>query len=175
MLRVFLFNFENQSCFNPVPMKKILLIITAVATITACKSKKPVLDPDTLPKDVALKPVRENGSDDENYLAKEAEDLRKILASIDTLATSKVCTDTEEWRITPIGSKPCGGPASYMAYHKDVEEVIIPKIQEYTRRQAVYNQKAGIFSDCMIEPQPSGMRCEAGKPVLLHNAQLSED
>ncbi len=147
-------------------MKKFVFFAVIGLSLTSCKSKKPVIDADTLPKDVALKPDRKNGASEEEILAKEAEDLRLIRVSIDSLIQSKNCSNADDWRITPIGSKPCGGPAQYTAYHKEVENEIVPKIQEYTRRQAAYNQRAGIFSDCMIEPQPSGLSCQNGKAVL---------
>ena len=156
-------------------MKNLIYIAVFIFSLSACKSKKTAIDSDTLPKDVALKPDRSKTDTSPESLAKEAEDLRIILVSIDSLADSKTCVNDDEWRITPIGSKPCGGPASYMAYHIEVENEIIPKIQEYTRRQASYNQKAGIFSNCMIEPQPSGMHCSGGKPVLEFNNRISTD
>lgn len=133
-------------------------------TFSSCKTKQ--VDPEKLPKDIALKPERENGNL-EQELALEAERLRSLLTTIDSLANSRNCTDAEEWRISPLGSKPCGGPASYMAYHKETEEEIIPKIQEFTKRQADYNRKRNLFSDCAIVPQPSGLRCESGKAVLI--------
>ncbi len=146
-------------------MKKIMLLIIGFLALSSCKTKQ--VDPATLPKDIALKPERENGNLEQQELAVEAERLRSLLTTIDSLATSRTCTDTEDWRISPIGSKPCGGPAAYMAYHKETEEDIIPKIQDFTKRQADYNRRRNLFSDCAVEAQPSGLRCEGGKPVLI--------
>ncbi len=149
-------------------MKKILLIITMIVGVTACTPKKVLTDIDTLPKDVSLKPDREIEVD-EPALVQEREDIRMMRASIDSLRDSYVCRGTDDWRVSPIGSKPCGGPASYIAYHKEIELEILPKIQEFTRRQAAYNQKRNLFSDCRVEPQPSGVQCKSGQAVLLYN------
>jgi hypothetical protein len=176
LLLIFFSKFGHQSRINRVvKMKNYLFVLLCIASLTACKSKKPFVDVETLPKDVALKPDRVNGASEQEVLAKEAEDLRIMMASIDSLGSSRVCSNAEDWRITALGSKPCGGPASYMAYHKEVEVHIIPVIQEYTRRQALFNQKRNMFSDCAIEPQPSGLRCDGGKAVLLHSSQPSSD
>ncbi|MCC2591069.1 hypothetical protein [Chryseobacterium sp. MFBS3-17] len=152
-------------------MKRTAVILFCLAVLSGCKSTKTIADPETLPKDVALKPERPSGGNGEaeEDLEKEAEGLRRLRAAIDSISGSKVCTDVEDWRISPLGSKPCGGPATYIAYHKDNETELIPKIQEFTRRIARYNQRRNLFSDCAIEPQPSGIQCEGGKAVLLYN------
>ena len=147
-------------------MKKALVILTAILTAAACSSKKPVTDVNTLPKDVALKPVREAETEDEVLLQKR-ENIRVMRASIDSLRDSHTCSGTGDWRISPLGSKPCGGPAAYIAYNKEVESEILPRIQEFTRRQAAYNSRRNLFSDCKVEPQPTGIKCESGKPVLI--------
>lgn len=155
-------------------MRKTVLILLTIISLVACVPKKMVVDKETLPKDIALKPEHQNNNSEEN-LDQEAEDLRVMLASIDSLSASKICENETDWRISPLGSKPCGGPASYLAYHKEMEVEIIPKIQEYTRRQAAYNLKRNLFSDCVVEPQPSGIRCENGKVFLKHgNAAVTE-
>lgn len=166
----FLFNF-GKSFSTFIGMKKILILVVAVVSLSACNSQKNLNNSETLPKDISLKPETKYGATEEEILAKEAEDLRKLRISIDSIVVSKNCINTEEWRISPVGSKPCGGPAEYLSYHIDTETEIIPKIQEYTKRQAAYNQRAKIFSDCIIQPQPSGLKCENGKSILLYNAQ----
>lgn len=151
-------------------MKKLFVIITLILTAASCSSNKSVADPETLPKDVALKPEREV-EESEEVLVQERENIRVMKASIDSLSAASSCSGSEDWRVSPLGSKPCGGPASYIAYHKEVEAEILPKIQEFTRRQAAYNRRRNLFSDCRVEPQPAGVRCESGKAALVYSDQ----
>lgn len=145
--------------------------LLAVFTLISCTSAKKI-SPEKLPKDISQYPVKaQNGK---FTLQQEGENLRRQLVEIQTLAASKPCTDTSEWRITPVGSKSCGGPATYIAYHISVESEIIPMIQDYTRRQAHYNMEAGILSDCALVPQPSGIRCENGQAVLVKGSAIAE-
>lgn len=139
-------------------MKKFGFIIGGLMAVTACSTRKA---PQNLPKDVALKPPHEQQIDIDR------ENIKDIRSQIDSLAGSMVCTDAAEWRISPIGSKPCGGPAAYLAYPIKLEDKILPKIQQYTQQQSDFNRKNKLVSDCAITPMPSGIRCENGKAVLI--------
>lgn len=121
---------------------------------------------DNLPKDISLMPIKKKT--DEYSLEEEARQLRLLDEQIRQLATKKYCTFAEEWRMTPYGSKPCGGPNEYLAYPIDVEEQIIPLIQDFTRREAHYNILAGLSSDCVLVPQPSDIVCKNGKAELIY-------
>lgn len=145
-------------------MKQLLAGLLAGITIISCTTAKK-LDPEKLPRDISQYPVKPR--DGRFTLEQEGENLRRQLSEIQTLANSQNCTNVAEWRISPVGSKACGGPATYIAYHISVENEIIPMIQEYTRRQAHYNMEAGILSDCALVPQPSGLRCDNGRAVLI--------
>jgi hypothetical protein len=45
----------------------------------------------------------------------------QLWAEINQLATSQNCTNASDWKFTPIGSKPCGGPMSYIAYSRKID------------------------------------------------------
>lgn len=139
-------------------MKKFGFAIFGLIAVSACTTRKA---PQNLPKDVALKPAHEQQID------VERENLKDLRTQIDSLANSVACTDVAEWRISPLGSKPCGGPASYLAYPIKLEDQILPKIQQYTQQQSDFNRKNKLVSDCAITPMPSGIRCENGKAVLI--------
>lgn len=138
-------------------MKKITAIIP-VLFVLSCSTTKNV---ENLPKDVSLKPPREAQAD------ADLQALKDLRQEIDSTAGSVSCTNADDWRISPIGSKPCGGPAAYLAYPKKLETEILPKIQDYTQKQSDYNRKKGLMSDCAIVPAPAGVKCENGKPVLI--------
>ncbi len=157
-------------------IKSYTVIIVMLFSITACKSKQATDDPSTFPKDVSQRPDRNyNGKSDEEILAIQEASLQNLREEIDSLVGAHNCTDETEWRISPFGSKPCGGPSRYLAYHIDTEEEILPKISEFTKIQAEYNRRKQIFSDCAIEPQPTGLRCEGGEAILNYSNTLQAD
>ena len=142
-------------------MKHLIYIPLVIFTLFSCKAKKADKEPGTLPKDISLKP-------ENNYSQQlDRERLAVLVKEIDSLAGSEVCTDAAEWRSSPIGAKPCGGPSSYIAYPKKLEAEILPKIQEFTALQDSFNKKYRLMSDCMMVPEPSEIRCEEGKAILI--------
>ena len=142
-------------------MKHLIYIPLVVFTLFCCKAKKAVKEPETLPKDIALKP-------DNNYSQQlDRERLAVLVKEIDSLAGSEICTDASEWRSSPIGAKPCGGPSSYIAYPIKMEDEILAKIKEFTAQQDAFNKKYQLMSDCAMVPPPAGIRCENGKAVLV--------
>lgn len=142
-------------------MKHLIYIPLVVFTLFSCKAKKADKEPETLPKDIALKP-------DNNYSQQlDRERLAVLVKEIDSLAGSEICTDASEWRSSPIGAKPCGGPSSYIAYPIKMEDEILAKIKEFTAQQDAFNKKYQLMSDCAMVPPPAGIRCENGKAVLV--------
>ena len=141
-------------------MKNILIIAIAVLSLSSCKSKKAV-DPETLPKDISQKP--------DNNISQQSdrEKLSVLIKEIETQINTETCTDAADWRFSPIGSKPCGGPSSYIAYPIKMEDEILPKIKKFTEMQSVFNKKFNLVSDCMMVQPPSGIQCVDGKAVLV--------
>lgn len=138
--------------------------ITALAALfvaLSCSTKQNV---ENLPKDISQKPPREAKPDEDLQM------LADLKTKIDSLTGSVSCNNADDWRISPIGSKPCGGPAAYLAYPKKLENEVLPLIQEYTQKQSDYNRKKGLLSDCAMVPAPAGIKCENGKPVLIKSS-----
>lgn len=144
-------------------MNKRLLILSLFLSLVACKSKQNADLAETLPKDVALKPERSSS---------KTADIKKLdvqKSQIDSLIATVPCENADDWRISPLGSKACGGPAGYIAYPVKIENEILPLIKNYTQKSDAFNKKFGIISDCAMVPPPSGVRCQNGKPVLLRS------
>lgn len=144
-------------------MKKHLIILVALFSLASCKSKQNADLAETLPKDVALKPERSSS---------QTADVKKLQvqkSQIDSLIATVPCKNEENWRISPLGSKACGGPAGYIAYPVEMENEVLPLIKNYTQQSDAFNKKFGIISDCAMVPPPSGIRCQNGKPVLLRS------
>lgn len=149
-------------------MKNLFVIAIALLSLGSCKSKK-LIDPETLPKDAALKP-------DNNMIQQaDREKLSALVKEIETLASAEICTNASDWSYVAIGSKPCGGPSSYIAYPKKLETEILQKITHFTQLQSAYNTKYGLMSDCMMVQPPSGIQCVDGKAVLMSGNSGASD
>lgn len=155
-------------------MKKTVLICFALISLSACKSKKVMEVTDRLPKDVALMPERDYSSKNGDERKKDEENMQKLKTEIEDLIAKESCSNPNDWRISPLGSKACGGPAAFIAYPIKQEEDILPKITEYNRQSSAYNLKYGIVSDCAVTPAPTGIKCENGKAVLIAGSGSGE-
>lgn len=94
--------------------------------------------------------------------------LEALEEEINALSESVPCSNSAEWKFTPMGSKACGGPIRYVAYHVSVENQFLDLVNEYTSRQEAYNKKFDVVSDCSLLEAPKGVTCEGGKPILVN-------
>lgn len=148
-------------------MKKLFIYILIFSFVSSCKTKSAEQNPDTLPKDVSLKPDNKH-----EQQQKDQEQLANLFEAIQSQIDSVECINEADWRISPIGAKPCGGPATYIAYPIIFEDEILPKIQNFSGMQRSFNEKYGLMSDCAMVPAPSGLRCENGEVVLLESSAV---
>ncbi len=87
------------------------------------------------------------------------------------LSESVACEDSSDWRFAGLGSKPCGGPTGHIAYSIKIDTVdFLNKLNDYNEAVRARNEREGRISDCAIEPSPSGIQCQDGKPVLIYGA-----
>ena len=142
-------------------MKHYLIIAISVLTFASCSSKKAIVEEETLPKDIALKPDNNFSQEDDQRL------MKNLIQEIDSLIGTEPCTDVANWKFTAIGAKACGGPSSYIAYPVQLEDKILPKVTQFTSMQSTFNTKYGMMSDCAIVLPPSEIKCENGKAVLI--------
>lgn len=148
-------------------MKNFLLIAIALLSFHACQSKKSMVDLDTLPKDISLKP-------DNIILQQEQKQaMSDLIKDIDSLIQTESCDDASNWEFTAIGAKPCGGPSSYIAYPKKLAGEILPKVADLTAKQMAFNKKYGMMSDCAFISEPTGIKCEDGKAVLVRDSEVT--
>ena len=105
---------------------------------------------------------------DENSRKFQLDEIEELKNEILALSESVPCTNSIEWRLIPMGSKACGGPTSYIAYHQSVEEDFLDLVAQYTQLQAEYNQKNNVVSDCALIVAPRNVICEGGKPFLVN-------
>ncbi len=95
-------------------------------------------------------------------LAAEASLLQRIAAEVGEAR----CTATADCRTLAIGSKACGGPASWIAWSATTSdgEQLQAWAQELAQRQRQRAEAEGMVSTCSVVPDP-GARCDAGRCV----------
>lgn len=99
----------------------------------------------------------------------EAEELTNLLIEIEDLVRGQSCIDAQSWAFTPIGSKPCGGPWSYLAYPSSIDtSLFLEKVNQLRIVELAYNTKWNISSDCSSARMPSGINCVNGIAVLVY-------
>lgn len=106
---------------------------------------------------------------DTNSQQEDLKFLSNLFIEISTISSSIECTDGQDWKFTPYGHKACGGPLGYIAYHNKIDESsFLSKVKFYTHQQEIYNKKWELSSDCTVPPEPSGINCIEGTPVLFY-------
>ncbi|SUX48005.1 hypothetical protein [Chryseobacterium indoltheticum] len=147
-------------------MKNSLIKYSALAlisafTMTSCASSKSA-DNTNLPIDILDRPA------DESSKKYDEANLDKLKSIIESEIAKEKCTSSSDWAFAPMGAKACGGPVSYIAYPKKLETSILTRIENYTQTMSEFNKKYGITSDCMMIAEPSAIRCQDEKAVLIY-------
>lgn len=104
---------------------------------------------------------------DEDSRKFQLDEIEELKSEILALSESVPCTNSTEWKFTPMGSKACGGPTHYIAYHQSVEADFLELVSQYTTLQAEYNKKNNVVSDCLLIASPKSVSCEGGKAILV--------
>ncbi|MDO5971956.1 hypothetical protein Q4Q35_19315 [Flavivirga aquimarina] len=99
----------------------------------------------------------------------ELEELSLLRAEVEALADASVCDGTSECKFIALGSKPCGGPWSYLIYTTSIDvEQLQAAVKDYNQKEAVFNIKWNIVSDCASALQPTSISCENNSCVLTY-------
>ena len=105
-----------------------------------------------------------NSSDDSNNFESDLEELIVMRTSIEELADASTCNDNTECLFIGIGSKPCGGPWSYLIYSTSIDmDQLEEMVELFNTKQAEFNIKYGQVSDCAFVIPPTALICENGK------------
>jgi hypothetical protein len=104
---------------------------------------------------------------DDDQASSYNEDLQVLLnlkSEIETLAESSVCNDDSECRFIAFGSKPCGGPWTYLVYSTSIDtDELENKVAQYNQLENIFNVQYGIVSDCALAQEPIDVVCENNK------------
>ena len=83
---------------------------------------------------------------------------------IEQMAKSIPCTEVSICHYVEFGSKPCGGPWTYLAYNTEIDETLfLNKVASYNASEAHYNSKWNIQSDCAVVTPPTSTACIDGE------------
>lgn len=106
---------------------------------------------------------KEKTQEDENI------EIEELASRIMKMTEGIACNNSSDWSYTSFGSKPCGGPSSYIAYPNSINRVeFLALVEQYKQATEASNQNWGLVSDCAIIPAPKNIVCEAGKPVFVY-------
>ena len=87
---------------------------------------------------------------------RDAELLAARLAEIKAVIGKAEADQPAQCKIVGVGQKPCGGPATYLAYStRDIDETaFLAQVAAYNELAKDFNQRSGMMSDCAIVPVP---------------------
>lgn len=109
----------------------------------------------------------------EDDLVTSKEDEQKALIAskkiIEDLAIASICNESVECKFIALGSKPCGGPWSYLVYSTSIDINNLERlVEDYNKKEAAFNLKWSVVSDCSYASPPSSIICENNKCVLIY-------
>jgi predicted Mrr-cat superfamily restriction endonuclease len=84
-------------------------------------------------------------------------DVSRLRAEILRLTRDKTADNVQQCLVLPLGHKPCGGPAEYIAVSikgKD-EGSLLQKISGYNQAVEADNVRRGLMSDCAVVEKPA--------------------
>jgi hypothetical protein len=93
--------------------------------------------------------------------------LRQIEERARALLSATGCTNPEDCRTAPVGSRPCGGPRTYFVYCRTSTDSagLYRLLDELARAERAFNAKNQMASTCEFREPPTvavaGGRCVA--------------
>ena len=80
--------------------------------------------------------------------------------TIEDLAATSICEENTECLFIGFGSKPCGGPWTYLIYTNSINvDQLLLWVNDYNQLEQELNEKWDIISDCSIASPPLGFEC----------------
>lgn len=95
-------------------------------------------------------------NNDTDLVAVKEQRMAEISENVEAILANKSCKGADDCASIAWGSKPCGGPWSYLVYAPD--NVNVPQLEqlvsEHNQLQAEVNQLNGAASDCAFVTKP---------------------
>lgn len=97
------------------------------------------------------------------------EEMSMLKNEIDVLINAATCSEITECKSIAFGSKPCGGPWSYLVYSTTINtDQLELLVSQYNELESQYNMNCDAVSDCMFVGPPNELACENGKCVIVN-------
>jgi hypothetical protein len=78
------------------------------------------------------------------------------------------CSENAGCGFIAFGSKPCGGPRTYLLFSNNVDLNKLQKmVKEYNEMDELNNIKTNAVSDCMYQMPPSEVKCINGVCTII--------
>lgn len=105
----------------------------------------------------------------ESSQEEEQLELDSMKEEIEQLISTGNCTENSDCDFIAFGSKPCGGPWSYLVYSTSIDvELLKTKVATYNEYETAHNIKWGIVSDCMAVTPPISVDCIDGECTAIY-------
>ncbi|ASM48344.1 hypothetical protein PESP_a0051 [Pseudoalteromonas espejiana DSM 9414] len=102
------------------------------------------------------------------------EDIKSVKAELNSLVANNQCDTNEQCKVTPVGSRACGGPSSFVVYStktaNDADVLTLSK--KITALESNYNAQNEMMSICQHLTTPS-TQCVENKCVKLEGSAVS--
>lgn len=95
--------------------------------------------------------------------------LNAMQSTIQNFAETSVCNDNFECRSIPFGSKPCGGPWSYLVYSTSIDTLKLTNLVDtYNQLEKILNSECGRTSDCAFVNPPQQLQCKNNNCIATY-------
>ena len=96
-------------------------------------------------------------------------ELDNLKEEIELLISKGTCTENTSCNFIAFGSKPCGGPWSYLVFSTSIDVGLLKeKVATYNKNEAAFNIKWNILSDCSVVLPPTQVTCVNGKCTTIN-------
>ena len=145
-------------------MRTKLLILIMTLAVAGCQQGQAANDSkaERLPPEPLVEPIDPQTNPVAAVKARKQQmadqaSLPAMRAEIMALVGDAKADNVEQCRVVGFGSKPCGGPASYIAVSTKGgnETEIMALIAKYNSAAKAENERIGLMSDCAVVPKPA--------------------
>jgi len=99
----------------------------------------------------------------------EQEELAQLKHLIEDLTSESICNQSTECKYIAFGSKPCGGPWSYLIYSTSINtDQLEDMVSIYNQKENAFNIKYNVVSDCSLAIPPSELSCENNQCIAIY-------
>jgi len=140
-----------------------LMLATAALTLSGCQQATGAGESRVAPAPLveAIDPQRDpiKATQARKQLMSQIEqvaDVNELRREVLALIADKGADNVQQCLVLPLGHKPCGGPAEYVAVStkgKD-QAALLKKLEAYNQAAEAENLRLGRMSDCAVVPKP---------------------